>query len=98
MGGRLDAVNVVDADVAVVVSIGIDHAEFLGADEELIGFEKAGIFRAGRPAICGMPRPPPIAGPRTPRAIGATLLVRGRDFDGIANGDGSLGFLDRRAP
>ncbi len=92
MGGRLDAVNVVDADVAVVVSIGVDHAEFLGSTEELIGFEKAGIFRAGRPAICGMPQPPDSL-VRHARSIDARLLVRGRDFDGIDNGDGSWNFV-----
>ncbi|EKE83836.1 bifunctional tetrahydrofolate synthase/dihydrofolate synthase [Idiomarina xiamenensis] len=58
LGGRLDAVNVVDADVAVVTSIGIDHIGFLGDNRESIGREKAGIFRAGRAAICGDPEPP----------------------------------------
>src|SRR5262245_29952803 len=53
LGGRLDAVNVVDADVALVTSIGLDHCEWLGHDLESIGREKAGIFRAGRPAIFG---------------------------------------------
>ena len=58
LGGRLDAVNVVDPDVAVVVSIGLDHMEWLGPDVESIGREKAGIFRAGRPAVFGTPEPP----------------------------------------
>lgn len=53
LGGRLDAVNIVDADVAVVTSIAIDHVDWLGDDREVIGREKSGIFRAGRPAICG---------------------------------------------
>jgi dihydrofolate synthase/folylpolyglutamate synthase len=53
MGGRLDAVNVVDADVALVSSIDLDHCDWLGHDRETIGREKAGIFRAGRPAIFG---------------------------------------------
>ena len=53
MGGRLDAVNVVDPDVAVVVSIGFDHQEFLGSTLEAIAREKAGIFRRGRPAVLG---------------------------------------------
>lgn len=59
LGGRLDATNIVDADVAVVTSIGIDHVEWLGRSVEEIGREKAGIFRAGRPAVLGsaqMPR------------------------------------------
>ena len=53
MGGRLDAVNVVDPTVAVVVSIGLDHQEFLGTTLEAIAREKAGIFRRGRPAVLG---------------------------------------------
>jgi dihydrofolate synthase/folylpolyglutamate synthase len=53
LGGRLDAVNAFDTDCAIVTSIGIDHTEYLGDTRELIGYEKAGIFRAGRPAICG---------------------------------------------
>ena len=53
LGGRLDAVNILDAEVAIVSSIGIDHVQWLGYTRESIGFEKAGIFRANRPAICG---------------------------------------------
>ncbi len=81
LGGRLDSVNVVDADVAVVVSIGLDHMEWLGPDEESIGREKAGIFRAGRPAVFGSPQPPQSVRDQA-RAVGATLVVRGTDFDG----------------
>jgi dihydrofolate synthase/folylpolyglutamate synthase len=55
MGGRLDAVNIVDADCAIVTSIDIDHAGFLGATREAIALEKAGIFRTGQIAICGDP-------------------------------------------
>jgi dihydrofolate synthase / folylpolyglutamate synthase len=58
LGGRLDAVNVVDADVAVVTSIGLDHQEWLGDDRESIGYEKAGIYRRQRPAICSDLDPP----------------------------------------
>lgn len=58
LGGRLDATNIIDADVAVVTSIGIDHIDFLGDTREKIGFEKAGIFRKGKPAVCGDPNPP----------------------------------------
>ncbi|MGD2113234.1 MAG: bifunctional tetrahydrofolate synthase/dihydrofolate synthase, partial [Gammaproteobacteria bacterium] len=58
MGGRLDAVNLVDADVALVTSIGIDHSTWLGNDREVIGREKAGILRAGRPVVCADPAPP----------------------------------------
>jgi len=58
MGGRLDAVNSIDADVALVTSIGIDHSAWLGTDREAIGREKAGIFRSDRPAVCATPSPP----------------------------------------
>lgn len=58
LGGRLDAVNIIDADVAVVTSIDIDHQDWLGSDRDSIGYEKAGIFRAKRPAICGDSAPP----------------------------------------
>lgn len=58
MGGRLDAVNIVDPDVALISSIGIDHVDWLGPTREAIGAEKAGIFRAGTPAIVGDPQPP----------------------------------------
>lgn len=58
MGGRLDAVNAWDADCAVVTSVDLDHQAFLGDTREAIGFEKAGIFRPGRPAVCGDPDPP----------------------------------------
>lgn len=80
LGGRLDAVNLIDADVAVVTSVGIDHVDFLGPDRERIGFEKAGIFRAGRPAICG-DREPPAALVAHAEALRAVLQVRGREFD-----------------
>ena len=79
LGGRLDAVNIVDADVAAVVSVDIDHQAYLGPDRESIGFEKAGIFRASRPAIFGDSNPPErLVGHA--RAIGADLLLLGRDF------------------
>ena len=93
LGGRLDAVNVVDADVAVVVSVALDHMEWLGPDVESIGREKAGIFRRGRPAVCGMAKPPrsllDVAA-----EVGASLLLRGRDFDAIERDDRSWDFRD----
>ncbi|WP_049621396.1 bifunctional folylpolyglutamate synthase/dihydrofolate synthase [Frateuria defendens] len=58
LGGRLDAVNIVDADIAVITTIDLDHMDWLGADRDSIGREKAGIARAGRPAIVGEPAPP----------------------------------------
>lgn len=83
LGGRLDAVNAIDADVAVVTSVDLDHREFLGADRESVGREKAGIFRSGRIAICG-DADPPASLVETARRIGAPLLVAGRDFAAIA--------------
>lgn len=58
LGGRLDAVNIIDADVALITAIGLDHMDWLGSDREVIGREKAGILRAARPAVCSDPRPP----------------------------------------
>jgi dihydrofolate synthase / folylpolyglutamate synthase len=58
LGGRLDAVNAIDADCAVLTSVGIDHVDYLGPTREDIGREKAGIFRAGRPAVIAEPDPP----------------------------------------
>ena len=80
LGGRLDAVNVIDADVAIVTSVDIDHTEYLGDTREQIGFEKAGIFRAGRTAICGDPVPPQSLIDHAQK-IGADLWLFGRDFN-----------------
>ena len=66
LGGRLDAVNVWDADIAMISAIGIDHTEWLGDTRAAIGREKAGIFRAGRPAICSATRTRRTASPRRP--------------------------------
>lgn len=80
LGGRLDAVNVIDADVAIVTSVDIDHTEYLGDTREKIGFEKAGIFRPGRVAICGDPVPPQSLIDHA-NAIGADLWLFGRDYN-----------------
>jgi dihydrofolate synthase/folylpolyglutamate synthase len=80
LGGRLDAVNVFDADCALVTSVALDHMDYLGTTREEIGYEKAGIFRAGRAAICADPEPPQSLR-RHAAEIGAPLLVRGVDFD-----------------
>ncbi len=58
LGGRMDAVNILDSDLAIVSNIGIDHVQWLGSTRESIGFEKAGVFRSQRPAICGDEDPP----------------------------------------
>lgn len=86
LGGRLDAVNLVDPDVAVVTSVDLDHQDWLGDDREAIGFEKAGIFRAGRPAICGDPNPPARLLERA-AAIGAELARIGRDYRAVVDGE-----------
>ncbi|MDR2172972.1 MAG: bifunctional folylpolyglutamate synthase/dihydrofolate synthase [Burkholderiales bacterium] len=79
LGGRLDAMNVIDADVAVVTAVDIDHTEYLGADREAIGYEKAGIVRRGRPLICGDADPPDSLR-REVAAIGAWAQYLGVDF------------------
>ncbi|MFC5548267.1 bifunctional tetrahydrofolate synthase/dihydrofolate synthase [Massilia aerilata] len=80
LGGRLDAVNVIDADVSIVTSIDIDHKDYLGDTREAIGFEKAGIFRPGKPAICSDPQPPASL-IKHAEDIGADLWLIGRDFN-----------------
>ncbi len=80
LGGRLDAVNIIDADVAIVTSVDLDHMDYLGDTREKIGFEKAGIFRSGRAAICGDPSPPQSLVDHA-TTIGADLWLFGRDFN-----------------
>jgi len=75
LGGRLDAVNAVDPDCAVLTSVGIDHIDYLGADRESIGREKAGVFRSGKPAVIAEPDPPQSV----LAAEGLKLFIR-RDF------------------
>ena len=85
LGGRLDAVNAIDADVALVTSIALDHCDWLGPDVESIGREKAGIFRAGRPAIFGA-RAMPDSIARVAQEVGARLLRAGHDFSHTQTG------------
>ena len=80
LGGRLDAVNLVDADCAIVTSVAIDHAQWLGNDRETIALEKAHIFRPDRPAICSDPQPPQSL-VRHAEEIGADLWLLGRDYN-----------------
>jgi dihydrofolate synthase / folylpolyglutamate synthase len=80
LGGRLDAVNIIDADCAVITSIDIDHTAILGKDRESIGLEKAGIMRAGRPVIVSDPVPPQSVMDHA-ASIGAELWLFGRDFN-----------------
>jgi dihydrofolate synthase/folylpolyglutamate synthase len=86
LGGRLDAVNVFDADCAVVASVDIDHTDYLGDTREQIAFEKAGIFRAGRVAICA-DSDVPLALRNHAQEIGAPLWCIGSEF-GFAKHDG----------
>lgn len=85
LGGRLDTVNVIDADLALVTSVGVDHVDYLGDTRELVAFEKAGVFRQGKPALCGDLDPPQ---PLLDKAaeLAAPLYLRGRDFD-LASSD-----------
>lgn len=94
LGGRLDATNIVDADVAVVTSIALDHTDWLGPDRESIGREKAGIFRSGRPAIVGEPdMPHTIADVAAEK--GAVLRRRGVDWR-YASGEQGWDFSDEQ--
>ena len=82
LGGRLDAVNVMDADVSVLTSVAIDHIDWLGDDREIIGHEKAGVFRPHKTVICGDIDPPQSVVAEA-RKKHCTLLQAGRDFDVI---------------
>ncbi|MEE9398045.1 MAG: bifunctional tetrahydrofolate synthase/dihydrofolate synthase [Methylococcales bacterium] len=79
LGGRLDAVNIVDPDSVIISSIGIDHIDWLGQDREMIGFEKAGVFRPGVPAIIGDPNPPDSL-LKSAEEQNTLLYQMGRDF------------------
>ncbi|WP_341920259.1 bifunctional tetrahydrofolate synthase/dihydrofolate synthase [Hydrocarboniphaga effusa] len=88
LGGRLDAVNIVDADAAIVTNIGLDHLDWLGPDRETIGVEKAGIFRSGRPAIVAE-RDPPRSVFTKASEIGAHVLALGAGYDYRADSESS---------
>ena len=79
LGGRLDATNVVDAEVAMIVSIGLDHQRYLGDTREAIGAEKAGVMRPGRPVVFGAPNPPASVRQRAAE-LDAPFFQYGRDF------------------
>ncbi len=87
LGGRLDAVNIIDPAVALVTSIAIDHCAWLGTDRESIGREKAGIFRSDRPAICSDPAPPASLEKRA-REIGADWYCLGQAYSCKQEGAG----------
>jgi dihydrofolate synthase/folylpolyglutamate synthase len=98
LGGRLDAVNAIDPDVAIITSVDLDHQNWLGATRDRIGYEKAGIFRPGKPAIVGDPDPPATVAAHA-AAIGATLYRYGPDFriERRAEGLDFFGMATRRA-
>ncbi|WP_429031469.1 bifunctional tetrahydrofolate synthase/dihydrofolate synthase [Aeromonas media] len=81
LGGRLDATNVVESDVALITSIALDHCDWLGDTREAVAVEKAGVYRAGKPAISGEPNPPTTIASEAAR-LGACLRQVGRDFHG----------------
>ncbi|GFE79731.1 bifunctional folylpolyglutamate synthase/dihydrofolate synthase [Steroidobacter agaridevorans] len=87
LGGRLDSVNAVDADVAIVTSIALDHCDWLGSDVDSIGREKAGIFRAGKPAIFGS-RDMPASIEAVARDLGTPLYRLGQEFNWRHDGEG----------
>lgn len=86
LGGRLDAVNVYDPDCAIVTGVALDHTDWLGETREAIGFEKAGIYRNGIPAICADPEPPQSLIDHA-NGINADLQLLGRDFGYFGQGD-----------
>ena len=99
LGGRLDAMNAIDTSCGIVCAIGIDHVAFLGSSREGIAYEKACIYRQGRPAVC-TDRNPPATLLEHAAAIGAPLYVYGRDYDTHLAADGQsfeLKFSDGRA-
>ncbi|MGX9418977.1 bifunctional tetrahydrofolate synthase/dihydrofolate synthase [Vibrio sp. WJH972] len=86
LGGRLDATNVVDHDVSIITSLAVDHVDWLGSDINVIGYEKAGIYRSGRPAICGQPKPPATVVAHADE-IGAEFFQVGIQYTYQDNGD-----------
>ena len=86
LGGRLDAVNIVDPDIAIITTIDLDHTEWLGMDRESIGKEKAGIFRSGKPAVCGDLNPPQSI-QETALALNTPLYCQGTHFGYTVSGE-----------
>ena len=100
LGGRLDAVNLLDGDCSVITPIGLDHQEYLGPDLLSIGREKAGIIRTGRPVICGEARPPASV-LEIAAELDAPVKRYDREFRALAAGDGldfTMGELRLRLP
>lgn len=95
LGGRLDATNVVDHDVSVITSLAVDHVDWLGSDLNTIAFEKAGIFRTQRPAICGQPQPPSTVAAHADD-IGAKLYQVGINFSYQVTGEQEWAWRSKR--
>jgi dihydrofolate synthase/folylpolyglutamate synthase len=89
LGGRLDAVNIVDTDLAIVTSVGLDHQDWLGDTLDLIGMEKAGIARANKPLICGQPNAPK-GFVDAAKGLQANTLYQGKEFSIVAKDQGWL--------
>ena len=89
LGGRLDAVNMVDSDVAIVTSVDIDHIDWLGDDREVIGFEKAGIARADKPFLCGDPNIPVSVVEHVDK-VGSIGYFNGKEFGVLARESGDV--------
>ncbi|MGD8742090.1 MAG: bifunctional tetrahydrofolate synthase/dihydrofolate synthase, partial [Granulosicoccaceae bacterium] len=88
LGGRLDAVNIIDTDIALITPIDIDHSDWLGLDRVSIGREKAGIIRGRKPVVCADTQPPlPVI--ETAKQLDARLLLAGRDYGYHISDDGS---------
>jgi len=96
LGGRLDAVNVLDPDVALITAIDVDHQDWLGSDRDTIAREKAGILRPGQRAVCADPRPPASLLAHAD-ALGVRLMVAGRDFRWQPRDDEDWEWLGRQA-
>ncbi len=88
LGGRLDAVNILDSDIAIVTNVDLDHTDWLGDTREAIGFEKAGIYRTGKPALYGEKDMPASVLEQVTR-IGASLYANGKEYEATDNGDGT---------
>lgn len=96
LGGRLDAVNVVDADVAVVTSIGLDHSDYLGDDRDSVGYEKAGILRQARPLVCSETDLPPRFLQQV-SALQVSMLQRGREYGWTSGREGRWALFGKSA-
>ena len=91
LGGRLDAVNALEPAASIVTAVGVEHETFLGTTRDAVGWEKAHIYRAGKPAVCADPVPPNKL-TEYAQALGAELLLRGVDFDVQETASGAMKF------